>query len=401
MTKSAPKSQVIVEFLVVAVCTLVFALTALGICGSLLSPGAAGRRDFVEYWASGNLIAHHADPYNAEAILKLERSAGFPPDMAPIIMGNPPSALLLVLPLGLFSPTAGELVWELLLLISLAVSVSTVRKVYGQPKSLLDLLGYSFAPALSCLLSGQVTIFLLLGLALFLRWNRTRPFLAGAALWFCLLKPHLFVPFGLVLLLWIVLTRSYRVLMGTIAALSLSSAVATSMNPAVWTQYGQMMRESRLDRVVIPSASTVLRQYVYPHTLWVQCLPVGFACVWALAYFWKRREGWDWKEQGSLLMLVSVFSAPYTWFMDQAVLIPAILRGAYQTRSRTLIAVLALMSAIIEVGILSKVPLLHSNFYLWTAPAWLAWYWIVTGPRRVNAANAVVPPAEAAIQPEL
>ena len=87
--------------------------------------------------------------------------------------------------------------------------------------------------------------------------------------------------------------------------------------------------------------------------------------------------------------------------MDQAVLIPAILRGAYQTRSRTLIAVLALMSAIIEVGILSKVPLLHSNFYLWTAPAWLAWYWIVTGPRRVNAANAVVPPAEAAIQPEL
>lgn len=401
MTKSAPKSQVIVEFLVVAVCTLVFALTALGICGSLLSPGAAGRRDFVEYWASGNLIAHHADPYNAEAILKLERSAGFPPDMAPIIMGNPPSALLLVLPLGLFSPTAGELVWELLLLISLAVSVSTVRKVYGQPKSLLDLLGYSFAPALSCLLSGQVTIFLLLGLALFLRWNRTRPFLAGAALWFCLLKPHLFVPFGLVLLLWIVLTRSYRVLMGTIAALSLSSAVATSMNPAVWTQYGQMMRESRLDRVVIPSASTVLRQYVYPHTLWVQCLPVGFACVWALAYFWKHREGWDWKEQGSLLMLLSVFSAPYTWFMDQAVLIPAILRGAYQTRSRTLIAVLALMSAIIEVGILSKVPLLHSNFYLWTAPAWLAWYWIVTGPRRVNAANAVVPPAEAAIQPEL
>jgi hypothetical protein len=33
-----------------------------------------------------------------------------------------------------------------------------------------------------------------------------------------------------------------------------------------------------------------------------------------------------------------------------------------------------LASAVIEVGILRGVPLLHSAFYLWTAPAWLAWY---------------------------
>jgi hypothetical protein len=83
-------------------------------------------------------------------------------------------------------------------------------------------------------------------------------------------------------------------------------------------------------------------------------------------------------EHGSLLMLVSVLLAPYTWLMDQAILIPALLHAAYLTRSRSLVAILALASAVIEVGILRGPPLLHSAFYLWTAPAWLAWYLYAT-----------------------
>jgi hypothetical protein len=79
-------------------------------------------------------------------------------------------------------------------------------------------------------------------------------------------------------------------------------------------------------------------------------------------------------EHGSLLMLVSVLVAPYTWLMDQAILIPALLHAAYLTRSRSLIAVLALASAVIDIGALRGMALLHSAFYLWTAPAWLAWY---------------------------
>ena len=50
-------------------------------------------------------------------------------------------------------------------------------------------------------------------------------------------------------------------------------------------------------------------------------------------------------------MLISVLLAPYTWFMDQAVLIPAILHGAYLNRSRILFSVLALASAVVEFSI--------------------------------------------------
>jgi hypothetical protein len=49
------------------------------------------------------------------------------------------------------------------------------------------------------------------------------------------------------------------------------------------------------------------------------------------------------------------------------------LQGAYITRSRILLAFLALASLLIEIGLICGIKL-PSAFYLWTAPVWLAWY---------------------------
>jgi hypothetical protein len=328
----------------------------------------------VEYWASGHQLAHRGNPYDAGAILKLERSAGFDLKNPVLIIGNPPPALPVILILGWVSPFTGELLWLLLLLMSLGASVWMIHAMHGRPKNLLYLLGLSFAPALSCLIAGQVSIFVLLGLVLFLRFHLSYPFLAGASLWLCLLKPHLLAPFGVVLLVWIVATRSYRVLAGALCSVALSSAIATMIDPLIWTQYSQMMSEQRMDRLTIPSLCPMLRQYVYPHTLWLQCLPAAIGCAWALVYFLKRRDSWDWIDGSSILLPVSVLVAPYCWFIDQSILIPALLHGAYRTRSRTMVAILALLSAAIELQASRNQEVLHSVFYLWTAPAWLVWY---------------------------
>src|ERR1035438_3477979 len=98
----------------------------------------------------------------------------------------------------------------------------------------LDVLGFTFAPALSCLISGQMALFVLLGLALFLRLHRSRPFLAGASLWLCALKPQLFLPFGVVLLAWVIVNRQTRIVLGAAAAFGFSSAVAFALDPLVW-----------------------------------------------------------------------------------------------------------------------------------------------------------------------
>jgi hypothetical protein len=379
------KLRSIAEFLIVGVCTVTFALTSVGICASMLGSHAAGSRDFVQYWAAGHQVLHHSNPYDEHEILPMERTAGYPSGLPAFIMPNPPTALPLVAPLGLFGPKVAELLWLALSLACLITSVEIIRRMHGSPKNQIQWLGYSFAPALSCLLSGQIAIFVLFGLALFLRLHRSAPFLAGLSLWFCLLKPHLFLPFGIALLAWIVVTRNYKLLAGAASSIAISGAITFQLDPSAWAHYGQMISSRRPDLLLIPCLSIVLRQYV-GHTLWIQYLPVTVGCIWALDYFRKHYDHWNWMEHGSLLMLVSVLFAPYTWLMDQAILIPALLHAAYLSRSRSLVAILALASAVIEVGILRGVPLLQSAFYLWTAPAWLAWYLYAT--RRSQSTNA-------------
>jgi hypothetical protein len=375
--KQQKSLRAIAEFLVVGISTVAFSFAVVGIFATLLGDHATGSRDFVEYWASGHLLAHHANPYDENAILALERSVDYPSNLSALIMWNPPPALPLVLPLGFLGSGIGGLLWSLLQLASLVASVQIVWVMHGRPNNLVPLLGYSFAPALVCLLAGQVSIFVLLGLALFLRLHRSHSFLAGASLWFCLLKPHLFLPFGIVLLVWAVTTPSYKLLAGVAVALGFTTAVAVLWDPLVWLHYSQMMRTTsiaRMQQQLIPCLSIMLRWTISRKTMWLQYVPSAFACIWALAYFRRHRDDWDWMEHGSLLMLVSVLVAPYAWLMDQAILIPALLHAAYLTRSRSLIAILALASAVIDIGALRGMALLHSAFYLWTAPAWLAWY---------------------------
>jgi hypothetical protein len=383
MTTLRINVRTIAELMVVGTCTVAFVFTVLGICGSALG-SAVGSTDFVEYWASGQQLVHRANPYDRDAISRLERSVGFPSRTPVLIMWNLPSALPLVVPLGFLGPREGELLWLLLLLACLVASVRMVWILHGRPKNRLNLFGYSFAPALACILAGQISLFVLLGVVLFLRLHRSRPLLAGASLWLCMLKPHLFLPFGVVLVVWVAIARSYKVLIGVAVALGGSTVTAFLLDPLVWTHYRQMVSMARME-ATIPCLSRMLQRHLSPNTVWLPYLPAALGCVWALAYFRKHRDDWDWLKHGSPLMLVSVMVAPYTWFTDQAILIPALLHGAYLTRSWRSLAILALASAFIEVATLRGVPLLHSVFYLWTSPAWLAWY--LCGRRASYATN--------------
>jgi hypothetical protein len=368
--------RAVAELLIVAVCTLAFALNAAGIAVTLLTPRYAGTRDFVTYWASGQQIAHHANPYDQEAIRRLELSVGYAPEAPTLIMRNAPPSLLLMLPLGFLGIRAASLLWSAVLLLSLWLSVRTIASMHHQPRSKLNFLAYGFAPALSCLITGQTALFVLLGLTLFLRFYRSQPFLAGVALWLCALKPQLFLPFALVLFVWLIATRSYKIFLGALLAFGLSSAVVLAMDPHVWLHYAQMMKAVQFETRVIPCLSTLLRLFTVPSAFWLQYLLAAVGCVWAILYLVGKLGEWNWMEHGSLLMLVSVTVAPYSWFMDQSVLLPGLLLTLYRSRSRSLIAVFALISAVIELLNIRGVPLGASRFYAWTPLAWLLWYLI-------------------------
>lgn len=375
------------EFAIALVAGLALALAALFFFAVPVVGNLAGSRDFVSYWATGRQLVHHGNPYDRAAIAALEHAAGL--DVrAVLIMRNPPWALPLAWPLGFLPLRVAAILWSLLLLACLLLSVRMARQLYGSPANRLHWLALSFTPALICLTMGQTALLALLGLVLFLRWHGSRPFLAGASLWLCALKPHLFLPFAAALAAWLVTSlvtspiagRARKLLAGAAAALALSSALATLIDPHAWLDYTRLMRSPAVENEFIPCLASAFRQAIDRlfdvRAIWPQYLPVAICCVWAIAYFWRRRATWDWKTHAGPLLLVSLVAAPYCWFYDQCLAIPALLEGAYATRSRNLLAVLAFAILVMDIEI-CFVPVL-SPLYLWTAPAWLAWYLVAT-----------------------
>jgi Glycosyltransferase family 87 len=369
----------IAKLFVVLVCGLAFAFVAIGFMISMLSGKFVGSRDFVVYWATGQQLVHHANPYDGQALFRMEHVAGLGTDSA-MYMRNPPSALPLVYPLGFLGLWAASIIWSLLLFASLLASVRMLWVMHGRPKNHRHWIGYSFGPALLCMIMGQTTLFALLGLVLFLRLHQSRPFLAGMSLWLCALKPHLFLPFGVALLAWIVFMKSYKILIGAAAAMAASSAIAFVIDPHSWGQYAQMMRTSGVEWEFIPCVSVLLRKWINERVVWIEYVPAVLACAWAIPYYWRRRFNWDWMKQGSLLMLVSLVSAPYSWIYDSCLAIPPLLQGAYATRSQTMLVILAFLSALIEFALLCDVWSQYAVYLwtLWSAPAWLIWYLFAT-----------------------
>jgi hypothetical protein len=383
-SENSPEVRPVAGVLFAFTCLLALTFAAV-VCLLLVTGKGAERRDFISYWAAGQQLAHHQNPFDAAATLNLERTLGYPPAGEALIVRNPPTALLLVAPLGYVGFRTAAFLWSLLLLACWIASVGMLWTMQGHPHKSFRAFGYRitpifavtlFAPALACIFYGQTALFALLGFVLFLHAHRTRPILAGGALWLCALKPHLFLPVAVVMLLWIVTTRSYRVLLGAAVSLGASLLAAHLLDPSSWQQYIRMMHGVGLEREFIPCLSIALRFAVSPHTIWLQYLPSIAGCFWAGSYYLRARKTWDWTKDGPLLLLVSMLLAPYAWITDQTLAVPAILLAAYRCSFRNLL-VLALLGSAIEAGILANFSM-HSPFYLWTAPAWLVWYLVAS-----------------------
>jgi uncharacterized membrane protein (DUF106 family) len=91
--------------------------------------------------------------------------------------------------------------------------------------------------------------------------------------------------------------------------------------------------------------------------------------VW---HFFRSQIDWN------LLLLVSVMVAPYAWFTDEAVLLPAILAGIFLAAdNKQSLMPFYVIAGIAFLEVLCGV-VTNSGFYVWTAPAWVLWYLLAT-----------------------
>lgn len=366
-----PRYERILQFLAVGICAPTLVITVLGIVVLLLTGNGVAGHDIVSYWSAARLLVQHGNPYDPVAILNLEKSVGFPPHTDVLMVRNPPLILPLILPLGYVTLRLASLLWSLVSLLCLAASARMLWIMQRRPNDLRQWVAYLLAPALLCVLAGQTALLSLLGVVLFFKLVESRPALAGASLCLCALKPHLFIPFAVIVVLWIVVTRSWAVLVGFIAALLLVSAASFAVAPHAWQQYRTMMVNAHLATEYMPCIAVALRMAIHPQRLWIQYLPAVMAVIWAATFFVRTRDQWSWLADGSLLLAVSVACAPYAWLTDQSLAVPLAFSAIYLRRSLPIAFAFALASCAIEIQFLRSTSL-HSSAYLWTAPTFVA-----------------------------
>ncbi len=329
--------------------------------------GKAADLDFIGYWISGRLMREHVNPYSRPEILRLEEKMGS--DLhVPIVMRNPPWSLFLVAPMGFMSMPIAAFVWLLAMIVALVVSIRLLSAGAKPPPVIV----YLFAPVLYTAMSGQTPLFFLLGIAVFFHFYKTRPWLAGAALTLAAMKPHLFVLFWPVLLIDCIRNRRMRVLAGSVVGLVAATFIAIAFDHHVVMDYLTSMRDEHMELHYMPNIPCSLRMLLPGRPEWVQIVPAVLGVFWAIWFYWRKRAVWDWTDHGALLLCVSVLVSPYSWPFDQVLFLPAILQVLSKPVAKNAVPALVALSAIASVMILKFS--ITSPVYVWTGPAWFAWY---------------------------
>jgi hypothetical protein len=223
---------------------------------------------------------------------------------------------------------------------------------------------------------------LLLGLMLFLWWERDHPFWAGAALILPFAKPHLLLLFWFAVLFWMILNKKRAVAFGLSAALVTATGLAVAFDPSVFRHYREMLSEAAIGYEFIPALSGVLRLVFFRRSFWIQFIPMTAGLMWAVWFVRRHRENWDWRQHAPILLVVSILTTPYAWLTDEVVLLPAILQAVafvYQTRTKMNIATLmalfafAFLDGLLLLILRFKIPF-STGIYFWSSLVWFSWY---------------------------
>jgi uncharacterized membrane protein (UPF0127 family) len=365
----------------------ILAAAVMVLCGlavliySIQNGTGGANRDFVSYWAAGRQLIHHANPYDHKEVFQIERTVGFLGDK-PLIMRNPPTALLMTVPTAFFHEGVAAVLWSLLTILALVFCVRAIRRLNGSPDDRIHLLSYFFPAVIGCTFSGQIGVFLLAGALAFLLLIDSSPFVAGLTLASCTLKPHLYIPVAVVFAAWVAKERRYKVALGALCGTSFLLFAAWLLDPHAWAQFAAMLREQDVNNELRPTISSLFRKLIAPRHPWVQYVPALLASLWAIRYYSRNSKSWTWKNRAPLLLLVSVTFAPYTTTTDEALALPAVIGSLYFLSESDLVAYLYLVCSAIGVGAIFVLHRLVGPIFLWLSLSWILLYVLTRYLRR-------------------
>jgi hypothetical protein len=340
--------------------------------------------DFLQYWAAGRLNLTGGNPYDPDALFELQKAAGRPNDH-PVRMWNPPWTLAVTMPLGVLDARTAQLVWIGAQFVLVVLAAGWLWRLYGgNPKHTAVAWALAaVAPMTAAVFfAGQSSGWLFVGLVGFYAAVKTnRPRLAGLAA-LCALKPHLFLPFWVLLVLDATRGRGGCARLGWGIAAGLGMVlVPMAFNPSVWGQYLAALRDPGgaghvpLSAWEPPLLGYWLRHYTDRAAFWIQFVPTAVVLLATPVYWWVRRKTWDWSAELPRVVLGGAIAAPYgAWDFDLVVLLVPLVAAAVRLSRAPRPGVVA--AAVVGLGLLVVASHLTTvgKYYVWMTPAVIAAY---------------------------
>lgn len=343
--------------------------------------------DFIRYWASGKLNVQGENPYELARIIKLQEEAGDAnSNISNAIVLNPPWAIALLMPFGLFDYYIGRLSWLFLSIALILISAIILWKIYsGNPKHrwFVILLVFIFAPTISVLEVGQIAAFVLIGITGFIYFTSVvrNDWMAGISLAIISIKPQLILLFWVALLFWIIQQRRWKILLSIIVTILSLTLVAVITNPHIVGQYLHMLQTYQISDWASPTIGAYIRYFwLETQQFWLQFLPVVLGGIWLIYYWYRHYETWNWVNELPIILLVSMILSPYSWTYDLVVLIPAVVLATiwiandWKRWSTALMLIIFLGISILDLVLHMK---LDDFWFIWVAPAVLIWFLLV------------------------
>jgi hypothetical protein len=317
--------KIIVYILLVAV---------VGVIGYILvqGPSTIGDipDDFVGYWTAGRLLAFQENPYSLENFVSINEGLGFT-TIVLLPVFYPPTVLPVFMLFGLIPYPISRFIW-LILSISLIFycGLWLWRIIHGpnEKRWVIIICVLSFAPIYFSLIEGQITFLILLGLVGFLYYiNENQWFKAGLFLSLLLIKFQLIYLILVAVLFWVIFQKRWKVIAGTILASGLLVGITIIFQPSIISDYIIFILSNTPSHCGYVSISALFCLINQEDWLF-RYLPTILGVIWVSLYFFRSRDDWIWLEKISILLFVSLITAPLTWMHDQLLFLVPIIEVA-------------------------------------------------------------------------
>jgi hypothetical protein len=333
----------------------------------------AGKDDFLAYWSAAHLLVTGGNPYDHSAMNSLEKSVR--PELVSdgdffLNAWNPPWLLLLFAPLGFLSYPIAVPVWIFCntVLIGLALIISW-RMCTGNESSkgilIVFVAGYLFGETIAYIAIGQITVLVLLGMLLSIWWlNHQKDILAGAILLFTLIKPQISYFFLLIVLIWIIQNRRWKVILGFVIALLSSLIIFWIIDPGWLNNYITLINSMPYTLIYTSTFGSFMASLFHTNIFYFSVLILIF-CIKPLLRILEKA---GWYTAMNISVLISLPLSPFGFTFDQIIILPAIVQiisWLWQRRFRIKTISLIIVSLLLFYAFVIKMLSINNLAYYW------------------------------------